>query len=253
MFLNNILLRTFLFFLIIIISCNNYSSSKELVNENSSFEKLGKKKSLVKIDSFSTNKVTHNLYSEFELSEFKNSSFVKLNRVDSTFLFDMKYATSNNFLKEKVYDCDDCLLRLETAMQLVKANDSFKKLGLKIKLYDCYRPLEVQKKMWKIYPDKRYVANPKKGSNHNRGSAIDITLVDVKGKELPMGTAFDFFGKKAHHSYKKLPKNVLENRKILKDLMEFNGFESITSEWWHYNLLKSYKYEISDFKTKCDN
>jgi len=193
------------------------------------------------------------LYSKSELAQFKDSSFVILKMVDTTFQYDMKYATSDNFLKEKVYDCEDCLVRYKTAKQLIKANNSFKNSGYKIKFFDCYRPLAIQKKMWKIYPDKRYVANPVKGSNHNRGSAVDITLVDRLGNELNMGTDFDFFGRKAHHVYQNLPQQVLENRKLLKSVMEANGFWSITSEWWHYNLAKSYQYKVSDFKTECEN
>lgn len=192
------------------------------------------------------------LYSKLELAQLKDSSFVVLKMIDTTFQYDMKYATIDNFLKEKVYDCDDCLVRFKTAKQLIKANDSFKKLGYKIKFFDCYRPLAIQKKMWKIYPDKRYVANPVKGSNHNRGSAVDITLVDSLGVELDMGTMFDFFGRKAHHGYQNLPQEVLDNRKLLKSVMEANEFWSITSEWWHYNLAKSYQYKVSDFKTECE-
>jgi len=208
---------------------------------------------VIEVDSPKTVVNQVKLYSKSELSKFKDSSFVLLKRIDSTFQYDMKYATSDNFLKEIVYDCDDCLVRYKTAKQLIKANDSFKKIGYKIKFFDCYRPLSIQKKMWKIYPDKRYVANPIKGSNHNRGSAVDITLVDSLNNELDMGTGFDFFGRKAHHAYQNLPKEVLENRKLLKSIMEANGFWSITSEWWHYNLAKSYQYKVSDFKTECEN
>jgi len=193
------------------------------------------------------------LYSKLKLTEFKDSSFVALKMIDTTFQYDMKYATSDNFLKEKVYDCADCLVRYNTAKQLIKVNDTFKKLGYKIKFFDCYRPLSIQKKMWRIYPDKRYVANPTKGSNHNRGSAVDITLVDSLGVELDMGTGFDFFGRKAHHAYQNFPQQILENRKLLKSVMEANGFWSISSEWWHYNLAKSYQYKVSDFKTECEN
>ena len=95
------------------------------------------------------------------------------------------------------------------------------------------------------------MADPKKGSNHNRGTAVDITLVDSLGVELEMGTDFDYFGNKAHHAYTYLPKQTLENRKLLKSVMESHGFWSITSEWWHYNLNASYKYKVSDFKTEC--
>jgi D-alanyl-D-alanine dipeptidase len=188
---------------------------------------------------------------KLNIEELNDSTFVNLRDIDSTFIYDLKYATIDNFLKEKVYDCDDCLLRYATIKKLLKAHNEFKKLGYKIKFFDCYRPLSIQRKMWKIYPDKRYVADPKKGSNHNRGTAVDITLIDSLGVELEMGTAFDHFGNKAHHTYPYLPKQTLENRKLLKSVMESHGFWSITSEWWHYNLNASYKYKISDFKTEC--
>ncbi|MFD0962678.1 M15 family metallopeptidase [Pseudofulvibacter geojedonensis] len=192
------------------------------------------------------------LYSKEEIESFKDSTFVILKKLDTTFLYSMKYATKDNFLKEQVYDCDDCLVRYKTAKQLIKANNEFKKAGLRILFFDCYRPLYVQKKMWKIYPDKRYVADPSKGSNHNRGTAIDITLADLKNDTLAMGTPFDYFGKKAHHAYLNLPDSILNNRKKLKSTMEKHGFWSITSEWWHYNLSQSYKYPVSNFKTTCD-
>ncbi len=192
-------------------------------------------------------------YSIKEVSSFKDSTFVDLKKLDTSFVYEMKYATKDNFLKDKLYECDNCLLRYKTARKIIKANNSFKKLGLKIKFFDCYRPLTIQKKMWEIYPDARYVANPKKGSNHNRGSAVDITLINVStGKELEMGTPFDYFGNKAHHAYINLPKTVLENRKLLKSTMESNSFKSITSEWWHYNLINSYRFKVSDFKTECE-
>ena len=188
---------------------------------------------------------------KLNLDKLNDSTFVNLKEVDSTFIYDLKYATLDNFLKEKVYDCDACVLRYATVKQLLKANKVFKDLGYKIKFFDCYRPLSIQKKMWKIYPDKRYVADPKKGSNHNRGTAVDITLVDSLGVELEMGTAFDHFGNKAHHAYPYLPKQTLENRKLLKSVMESHGFWSITSEWWHYNLQGAHKDPIANFKWDC--
>jgi D-alanyl-D-alanine dipeptidase len=190
---------------------------------------------------------------KLDLEKLNDSTFVNIKTIDSSFIYDLKYATLDNFLKEKVYDCDDCLLRYATVKQLLKANEEFMQLGFHIKFFDCYRPLSIQKKMWKIYPDKRYVADPKKGSNHNRGTAVDITLVDSLGNDLVMGTEFDYFGNKAHHAYPYFPKHVLENRQLLKSVMESHGFWSITSEWWHYNLNASYKYKVSDFKTECDD
>ncbi|WP_298396254.1 M15 family metallopeptidase [Flavobacterium sp.] len=180
-----------------------------------------------------------------------DSSFVKLTDFSSDFIFDMKYATEDNFLKSKVYDCEECYLRLKTIKNLIQANEEFKALGYQIKIFDCYRPLDVQKKMWEIMPNADYVANPARGSIHNRGGAIDITLVDAKGKELEMGTDFDFFGLEASHNYANSSKKVKQNRLLLKSIMLKHNFKSFDSEWWHYNLNDSTKDKIANFKWEC--
>ena len=178
--------------------------------------------------------------------------FVDISTLSTTFLYDMKYATTDNFLKEKVYDCDACVIRNEVAEALIAANKELITKGYKIKFFDCYRPLDVQKKMWKIYPNAKYVANPyKNGSSHNRGGAVDITLCTLDGKELDMGTSFDHFGEEAHHAYTKLDKQVLENRKLLKTTMEKHGFTAIRTEWWHYNYKNASSYGLSNFTTEC--
>lgn len=164
----------------------------------------------------------------------------------------MKYATSDNFLKAKVYDCAECFLRYKTVKALIEANDSFIKLGYKIKLFDCYRPLDIQKKMWKIVSNPSYVADPAKGSIHNRGGAVDITLVDVNGKELEMGTPFDFFGIEASHNYPNLSQEIKDNRELLKKVMIEKGFNSFDSEWWHYNLKSALNDKVSNAKWTCD-
>ena len=181
----------------------------------------------------------------------QQNDFVLLRSLSNDFVFDIKYATPDNFLKQAVYDCGECYLRKSTAKALVKANEEFKSLGYRIKLFDCYRPLSVQKKMWKILPGTHYVANPAKGSKHNRGAAVDLTLVDAQGKELDMGTPFDFFGKKAHHTCTTLPKKVLENRKLLKDVLNKYNFKSIFSEWWHYEYRPEMQSKVEDFQWQC--
>ena len=182
----------------------------------------------------------------------QQSDFVLLKSLSSNFVFDMKYATPDNFLKQAVYECGDCYLRKSTAEALIKANTEFLKLGYRIKLFDCYRPLAVQKKMWKILPGTHYVANPAKGSKHNRGAAVDLTLVDKDGNELDMGTPFDFFGKEAHHTCTTLPKKVLENRKLLKDILNKYNFKSIYSEWWHYEYRPEMQSKVEDFQWECN-
>ena len=186
------------------------------------------------------------------LNQIDDTTFVNLKNYSNDFVYDMQYATSDNFLKAKVYDCAECYLRYKTVKALVKANEAFMKKGFRIKLYDCYRPLDIQKRMWAIVSNPEYVANPAKGSIHNRGGAVDISLVDKRGKELNMGTAFDFFGKEAGHSYTRLSKKIIKNRILLKTIMVENNFKIFDSEWWHYNLKDASKDKISNFKWDCN-
>ncbi|MEY3501872.1 MAG: hypothetical protein RL308_3545, partial [Bacteroidota bacterium] len=186
------------------------------------------------------------------LKVVNDTSFVNLKDYSQDFVYDMKYATTDNFLKAKVYDCAACYLRFKTVKAMMKANEKFMEKGYKIKIFDCYRPLDIQKKMWAIVSNPEYVANPSKGSIHNRGGAIDISLVDKNGNELDMGTKFDFFGIEASHNYDKLPKNVLSNRKLLKKILLRYNFKSFDSEWWHYNLKNAKLDPLSNFKWKCD-
>ncbi len=181
-----------------------------------------------------------------------DTTFVRLADFSSDFVYDMRYATTNNFLKAKVYDCPECYTRVKTAKALIAANAEFMDKGYKIKFFDCYRPNFVQFKMWKLVPNPQYVANPVKGSIHNKGGAVDITLVDFDGNELDMGTDFDFFGKKAHHDHLDLPQEVLENRSLLKRTMEKHGFWGIRTEWWHYNLSGGSNDKVADFRWPCD-
>ncbi|MFV8375949.1 M15 family metallopeptidase [Flavobacterium sp. LB1P62] len=181
-----------------------------------------------------------------------DTTFVNLKDYSQNFVYDMKYATPDNFLKEKVYDCAACFLRLKTVNALVEANKKFMKKGYKIKIFDCYRPLDIQKRMWKIVPNPEYVANPAKGSIHNRGGAVDITLVDKNGKELDMGTSFDYFGIEASHNYLNVSQEIKQNRGLLKKIMIQKGFNSFDSEWWHYNLKSALKDSISNAKWDCN-
>jgi len=191
-------------------------------------------------------------YTDISESQISDTTFVNLRDYSNDFIFDMKYATEDNFLKAKVYDCAECMLRLKTVKALIAANSDFLKKGYRIKLYDCYRPLDIQKKMWEIVSNPEYVADPKKGSIHNRGGAVDISLVDINGKEVDMGTSFDFFGIQASHNFKQLSKEILSKRAYLKKVMIKNGFNSFDSEWWHYNLKAGLKDKVANQKWKCD-
>ena len=178
--------------------------------------------------------------------------FVNIKTLSPEILLDMKYATADNFLGQVVYDCAECYLRKATAQALVAAQKDFVARGYSLKLFDCYRPLSVQKKMWKILPGTHYVANPAKGSKHNRGAAVDLTLVEMAtGKEVDMGTPFDTFSPKAHHSYTDLPKEVLVHRQLLKEVLGKHNFKPIFSEWWHYEYRPEMTSSVEDLAWPC--
>lgn len=222
--------------------------------DNSVKSDLKKEKQKVKLNDFIDTLIEKQIPKK-ALSSFKglnDSTFIRLADFSDDFVYDMRYATDNNFLKEQVYDCAECYTRVKTAKALLEANKDFRKKGVKIKFYDCYRPNSVQYKMWKLVPNPQYVANPVKGSIHNKGGAVDITLVTFDGEELDMGTDFDFFGKRAYHDNLDLPQEILDHRKLLKETMEKHGFWSTRTEWWHYNLSGSSKDNIANFKWNCN-
>jgi len=185
------------------------------------------------------------------LNAQSDTSIVLLWSVDSTIVTDVRYATTNNFTGKILYPTNKVYARKIVAEALAKAHKYLKNnYNLRIKIFDGYRPLSVQKKMWEIYPDDRYVANPAKGSRHNRGAAVDITLIDSLGFQLEMGTEYDNFTVKAHPSYKNFPKKVLNNRKLLSNTMMKFGFNPITSEWWHFDFHGWKRFSILDIEIK---
>jgi len=168
--------------------------------------------------------------------DYDTSSWSEL-RAEDHFLLDLRYATTDNFTDTQIYPCGRCFLRPAIAAKLKTINNKIKlEKGYTLKLYDCYRPRPAQQKLWDIVPNPTYVTKPEKGSMHNRGAAVDLTIIDKNGQELDMGTDFDHFGREARHAYDLLPDQVLANRKFLRELMEDNGFKAITSEWWHYSF-----------------
>jgi zinc D-Ala-D-Ala dipeptidase len=166
-------------------------------------------------------------------------------------ILDIRYATTDNFTKAKIYDCPACLLRPEAARALVKAHENLQKKGFGLKMFDCYRPRPYQQRLWDKVPNPNYVTPPAKGSMHSRGAAVDLTLVDADGKELDMGTPFDFFGPEAHTDYTKHSKKVLENRKLLREALSAQGFKGIRTEWWHFSFQQK-KYALSDYVWACE-
>lgn len=158
---------------------------------------------------------------------------------------DMRYAQADNFLKKTVYPCARCLLKREAAEALAKAQIALEKDGYGLKLWDCYRPLAVQHEMWKIVPDARFVADPKKGSIHNRGGAVDVTLVTKDGKDLELPTAHDDFSAKAAPDAP-TTEAAAKHREILRKALEAQGFTIMKTEWWHFDASGSRAWPVLD-------
>lgn len=175
------------------------------------------------------------------------NGLVNVKDVDDSILIDLKYATTNNFTKKKIYPADVCVLQKDTAAKLSAANMEFKRMGYRIKIWDAYRPLYVQKIFWDIVQDDRFVANPVGGGSiHNHGCAVDLTLVDKNGKELAMPTGFDDFTDKAAGFDSDLTGDVKENVKTLRTVMTEFDFTPISTEWWHFEDNESSKYPVLD-------
>ena len=171
---------------------------------------------------------------------------VDIRTVNRNIRLDIRYATANNFLKRKLYSTPKCALRSSVAQKLALVQTDLEKVGLGLKVYDCYRPFSVTKQMWEVLPDPNYVANPARGSRHNRGAAVDLTLVDRTGKELEMPTPFDDFTAKAHRDYAGGSAQSRKNRQLLEDAMKKQGFIGITTEWWHFDSEDWQKFAILD-------
>ncbi|HET9449909.1 MAG TPA: D-alanyl-D-alanine dipeptidase [Aggregicoccus sp.] len=160
---------------------------------------------------------------------------------------DLRYATKDNFLKRAVYPANArCLLLPQAAERLAQAARLLRAQGFRLKVYDCYRPRAVQWEMWKLYPRPGYVADPRKGSNHNRGAAVDLTLVTEGGEAVEMPTPFDTFTRAAHQGYAGGSAQSRANRERLRAAMEASGFKPNRMEWWHFDLPAATKLPVLD-------
>lgn len=167
-------------------------------------------------------------------------------------LIDLKYAGLDNFMKQALYKpAQTTYLRKEAVVALAKVQQALLERGMGLKIWDAYRPYSVTEKMWEPVKDERYAANPKYGSGHNRGAAVDLTIINkTTRKELNMGTGFDHFSDTAHVNFTALPANVLANRRLLQSLMEANGFKVLDTEWWHFYLPDAKNYDLLDLSFK---
>jgi D-alanyl-D-alanine dipeptidase len=182
----------------------------------------------------------------------KKDSMKKMTDLQSAIpgiVLDLRYASEKNFMHMAMYpsNTSHTFLRKPAAAALTQVQQELNQVGYGIKIFDAYRPYAVTEKFWELVHDDRYVADPRKGSGHNRGIAVDLTIIELKSKkELDMPTGFDNFTDSAHHDFMNLPEQVLKNRKLLKQLMEKYGFVSFSTEWWHYSLPNPERFEVLD-------
>ncbi len=196
-------------------------------------------------------------------AQMRKSTLVNLQKFNPNIRFELAYATKDNFTEEIIYDTSACFILQEVAIKLDAIQKELQKMvskdhpkGLGLKIWDGYRPLSAQKKMWdacaKQFPDENerehYILNPAKGGGrHTRGTTVDLTLIDLAtGRELNMGTGFDDFSKKAWRDYAGISDEIRYNRKLLETVMAKYDFKGITSEWWHFDYKDWKEYEPLD-------
>ncbi|WP_395627012.1 M15 family metallopeptidase [Daejeonella sp.] len=184
---------------------------------------------------------------ESSVKSDKNKELVEIKKWIPNIKLDIRYATKNNFAKKAVYKQARAFARLPVVEALRNVQNELNKSGIGLKIFDGYRPYSVTVTFYNIASDKSFVANPKDGSRHNRGCAIDLTLINLKsGKELEMPTPYDSFAPEAAADFNKLSEQVIKNRELLTKTMEKYGFKVLNNEWWHFDFNGWKNFEIMD-------
>lgn len=180
--------------------------------------------------------------------EPENDEYVLVKKYIPDIYVELMYATDNNFTGVRIYDFTDAYLRYGTVKKLANVQKELKEQGYSLKIWDAYRPFEAQQKLWEVYPDPNYVANPADGmKKHNLGGTVDITMVAADGSIIQMPTEFDDFSLKADRNYSDIDnEEAVNNVMILQNAMENNGFTGYQGEWWDYS--DTVEYEAVDFE-----
>jgi zinc D-Ala-D-Ala dipeptidase len=174
----------------------------------------------------------------------------ELVELNPTIQLDIRYATPNNFTGRQLYDQPRAFLVRPAAEALVRAHRAAQDQGYGLTIFDAYRPWRVTKALWDATPPgpkRNYVANPKRGSKHNRGCAVDLTMHDLAtGQLVEMPSGYDEFTPRAHRSFTGAPANALAHRDLLERLMEAEGFVGVSNEWWHFDFAAWQDYPVLD-------
>lgn len=178
------------------------------------------------------------------LPEPEDADFVRVMDYLPSVFQELMYATDRNFTGQVIYDFTDAYLRYGTVKKLAAVSEDLAEFGLALKIWDGFRPVSAQRRLWEVCPDPAYVANPNKGfSSHNRGNTVDLTLVDAAGNEVEMPTGFDDFSAKADRNYADCTESAAAHAQMLEILMEKHGFSGYFQEWWHFSDTDSYPVE----------
>lgn len=176
-----------------------------------------------------------------------NNELVELKKAIPSIVLDIRYATKNNFMKQVMYKQARAFARKPVVAHLKKIQGILNTKGYGLKIFDAYRPYAITIAFWEKASDKNFVANPAKGSKHNRGCAVDLTIIDLKtGKDVPMPTPYDSFEEAAAPNYENLSPEIIKNRDFLINIMQANGFRVIYNEWWHFDFNSWQDYDLMD-------
>ncbi|MBI3912324.1 MAG: M15 family metallopeptidase [Armatimonadetes bacterium] len=172
---------------------------------------------------------------------------VRVLEVDPTLVVDLSYRRADNVFRKRFYSSNVALLRRPVAERLARANARLRRLGFRIKIWDAYRPHSVQKRMWRLTPSKRFLVNPRFGSHHSRGAAVDVTLVDLTGRPVPMPTPHDEFSRRARRgALQGVSRAARANWRRLDKAMRAVGFRPLVREWWHFDDPHARRYALAD-------
>ena len=187
--------------------------------------------------------------------ENDKGNLIKLREIDSDFIFDLRYATDDNFTGQRIYESDECWMDRHTAQILIKAKNIFKESGYRVKIWDAYRPISAQVKFWEVMPDDRFVARPPDMSKiksfrptHMNGLCVDVTLTDMDGRDIEMPCEFDDMSGKASLDSPLISEEGRKNGLYLKEVMESVGFQGYESEWWHFYDVSTEPTPFMDFR-----
>lgn len=222
-------MKSHLLFLVLLTTCLTACAQK---NEQSKY-------GLKIVDDFGVYKA--------DLAKNPNLELIDIKKAIPSVVLDIRYATKNNFMKQVMYKQARAFARKPVVEKLKLIQAKLNKQGYGLKIYDAYRPYAVTVSFYHKANDKNFVANPAKGSKHNRGCAVDLSIIDLKnGKDVPMPTPYDSFEAAAAPHYSKLPAHIIKNRDFLINTMQANGFKVIYNEWWHFDFIGWQDYDLMD-------